>query len=349
MIGTGASRDPVRPGDPAEGRAAAPVPAHARPGCCPRPDRRIPRIATGGCTARLPVTQRAAAAGDLLVPRARSWCRSAHPAVMRPAQTPGAPAPGQQQVADPALRAKLTPDYRMGCKRILLSNDYCPRWRKPNVEVVTDGHPRGARPTRSSTATAPSARSTRSSSAPASAPTDPPIARARPRPRRAHARRGLATAARKAHPGTTVAGFPNLFMLLGPEHRPRPQLGRLHDRGADRAPARRAALHASARGDGARAARPRRRRRFVDDGRRRMRGTVWTDRRLRELVPRRHRAATRRSGRDRAGASTGACRVSGRPTTSRLPTRLCRSEPPRSRCCSSLVVPHVPSGSCPFG
>ena len=31
-----------------------------------------------------------------------------------------------QQVTDPALRAKLTPDYRSGCKRILLSNDYYP-------------------------------------------------------------------------------------------------------------------------------------------------------------------------------------------------------------------------------
>lgn len=42
-------------------------------------------------------------------------------------------------VRDPALRAKLTPDYAVGCKRILLSDDYLPALAKENVEVVTDG------------------------------------------------------------------------------------------------------------------------------------------------------------------------------------------------------------------
>jgi cation diffusion facilitator CzcD-associated flavoprotein CzcO len=42
-------------------------------------------------------------------------------------------------VADPALQAKLTPDYTMGCKRILISDDYYPALARPNVEVVTDG------------------------------------------------------------------------------------------------------------------------------------------------------------------------------------------------------------------
>lgn len=35
------------------------------------------------------------------------------------------------------LRARLTPDYRMGCKRILLSNDFYPAMDRPNVELVT--------------------------------------------------------------------------------------------------------------------------------------------------------------------------------------------------------------------
>jgi cation diffusion facilitator CzcD-associated flavoprotein CzcO len=43
------------------------------------------------------------------------------------------------QVPDPALRQKLTPSYAMGCKRILLSNDYYPALAQPNVEVVTEG------------------------------------------------------------------------------------------------------------------------------------------------------------------------------------------------------------------
>ena len=43
------------------------------------------------------------------------------------------------KVRDPALRAALTPDYRMGCKRILLSNDYYPALQRPGVAVVTSG------------------------------------------------------------------------------------------------------------------------------------------------------------------------------------------------------------------
>ncbi|MFF1908309.1 flavin-containing monooxygenase [Kitasatospora sp. NPDC058218] len=44
-----------------------------------------------------------------------------------------------QGVADPALRAKLTPDYRIGCKRILLSNTYYPALAAANTEVVAAG------------------------------------------------------------------------------------------------------------------------------------------------------------------------------------------------------------------
>jgi len=43
-----------------------------------------------------------------------------------------------RQVPDPVLRAKLTPDYRLGCKRVLISNDYYPALQRENVELVTD-------------------------------------------------------------------------------------------------------------------------------------------------------------------------------------------------------------------
>ncbi|MFI9616682.1 flavin-containing monooxygenase [Streptomyces sp. NPDC052023] len=42
-------------------------------------------------------------------------------------------------VKDPALRAKLTPGYRIGCKRILLSSEYYPALARPNVDVVASG------------------------------------------------------------------------------------------------------------------------------------------------------------------------------------------------------------------
>jgi cation diffusion facilitator CzcD-associated flavoprotein CzcO len=42
------------------------------------------------------------------------------------------------QVRNPVLRDKLTPSYTLGCKRILISNDYYPSLENENVEVVTD-------------------------------------------------------------------------------------------------------------------------------------------------------------------------------------------------------------------
>jgi len=44
-----------------------------------------------------------------------------------------------RQVPDAALRARLTPDYTIGCKRILISNDYYPALSQANVQVIADG------------------------------------------------------------------------------------------------------------------------------------------------------------------------------------------------------------------
>ncbi|KAF6256910.1 monooxygenase protein [Scenedesmus sp. NREL 46B-D3] len=43
----------------------------------------------------------------------------------------------KQQVPDPRLRAQLTPSYSLGCKRILASDVYYPALCQPNVQVVT--------------------------------------------------------------------------------------------------------------------------------------------------------------------------------------------------------------------
>jgi cation diffusion facilitator CzcD-associated flavoprotein CzcO len=43
------------------------------------------------------------------------------------------------QVKDPVLRRKLTPDFPVGCKRTLVSNDWLPALARANVEVVTEG------------------------------------------------------------------------------------------------------------------------------------------------------------------------------------------------------------------
>jgi cation diffusion facilitator CzcD-associated flavoprotein CzcO/acetyl esterase/lipase len=44
-----------------------------------------------------------------------------------------------RQVPDAALRQKLTPPYPLGCKRIIYSNEFFPALGQPNVELVTDG------------------------------------------------------------------------------------------------------------------------------------------------------------------------------------------------------------------
>ncbi|MFF5991783.1 flavin-containing monooxygenase [Prauserella flavalba] len=55
----------------------------------------------------------------------------------------------REKVADPELRRKLTPDYALGCKRVLFSNDYLPAMTKSNVDLVTEKvievTPRGVR------------------------------------------------------------------------------------------------------------------------------------------------------------------------------------------------------------
>jgi cation diffusion facilitator CzcD-associated flavoprotein CzcO len=45
----------------------------------------------------------------------------------------------EKSIEDPALRAKVTPSYTLGCKRILFSSEYYPALQRPNVELVTEG------------------------------------------------------------------------------------------------------------------------------------------------------------------------------------------------------------------
>jgi len=44
----------------------------------------------------------------------------------------------RRQVPDPVLRAKLTPDHPIGCKRIIIDSAFYPALRRDNVDLVTD-------------------------------------------------------------------------------------------------------------------------------------------------------------------------------------------------------------------
>ncbi|GAB3543828.1 flavin-containing monooxygenase [Spirosoma fluminis] len=44
----------------------------------------------------------------------------------------------ERSISDPVLRRKATPNYKLGCKRVLVSDDYYPALTRPNVELVTE-------------------------------------------------------------------------------------------------------------------------------------------------------------------------------------------------------------------
>ncbi len=45
----------------------------------------------------------------------------------------------ENSVSDPELRERLRPDYRAGCKRLVLSGDFYEAIQHPNAELVTEG------------------------------------------------------------------------------------------------------------------------------------------------------------------------------------------------------------------
>jgi len=140
------------------------------------------------------------------------------PLTRRPAMT--AVAAGQArryleaQVADPELRERLTPDYTLGCKRVLLSDDYLQSLTRPNVALVTSGI-REVRAHDIVTEDGTEHPVDTIVLGTGFEATEPPIAR------RVHGRDGRTMREHwadgmEAYLGTTVAGFPNLFMLTGP-------------------------------------------------------------------------------------------------------------------------------------
>ncbi|MEU8080580.1 NAD(P)/FAD-dependent oxidoreductase [Catellatospora citrea] len=120
----------------------------------------------------------------------------------------------RRSVADPELRERLTPSYTMGCKRVLLSNDFYPALERADVDVVTEPITR---------VTADGVVTADGRTHPVDTlvfgtgfhVTDLPMARAI----RGADGRTLAehwAGSMYAYRGTAVTGFPNLFLLLGP-------------------------------------------------------------------------------------------------------------------------------------
>ena len=188
--------------------------------CLPKPDRPLP----GPSRARARADP--GAAGRRCGPPARPMSSCCSPCPAHFAGVVPITALGEKmgrdhlarQVHDPGVRDKLTPRYRLGCKRPGFSNDYLRTFNRDNVLLETDpieritahGDPhRRGRPSTSSTSSSPPPASRCSSSA-----TCPPY------PVRGAGGIDLESFWHEhrfqAYEGLTVPGFPNLYTILGP-------------------------------------------------------------------------------------------------------------------------------------
>jgi cation diffusion facilitator CzcD-associated flavoprotein CzcO len=118
-------------------------------------------------------------------------------------------------IKDPQLREKVTPTFEIGCKRILISNDWYPALARDHVDLVTD---RISKVTASAVVTQDGTEREVDVLVVATGfyTTDLPIAR------QIHGRGGVrladhfAEVGMQAYKGATVHGFPNLFFVVGP-------------------------------------------------------------------------------------------------------------------------------------
>jgi cation diffusion facilitator CzcD-associated flavoprotein CzcO len=212
VIGTGASGIQIVPAI-AEQVADLRVYQRTAPWILPRLERRystLERLAFR----RLPFFQRLLRATFYWAHEAQAVGLAKNPKLLKPVELL-CRAKLRREVRDPAVRRRLRPDYRLGCKRILISNSYYPTFNHSHVQLVTEEIEKVGV---DSIVTADG--STHETDAIVLATgfhvTDSPIYR------KVFGRHGKSLGevfdkvGRKCYKGTAVAGFPNLFILVGP-------------------------------------------------------------------------------------------------------------------------------------
>jgi cyclohexanone monooxygenase len=120
----------------------------------------------------------------------------------------------KSQVKDPELRRRLTPNFTLGCKRMLFSNTYYPALQQPNATLV----PHAVSEVRENSVVGADGVEREVDTIIFGTGfhiTDPPIAA------RVHGADGRSIAdgwagSPRGYLGTSVAGFPNFFLLIGP-------------------------------------------------------------------------------------------------------------------------------------
>ena len=211
VIGTGASAVQFVP-QIAEDVESLRVFQRTPPWIQPKPDFVLPGWARG-VFRYVPGAQRAFRNAIYWVLEARALGFTIDPKLMAP-QEKVARAHIARQVPDPVLRAKVTPDYTIGCKRILLSSDYYPALTRPNVDVVTEGI---AEITETGLVTADgTAHDVDVIIYGTGFKVTDALADQHIVGRGGQKIQDAWADGIEAHHGITIAGFPNLFMLLGP-------------------------------------------------------------------------------------------------------------------------------------
>jgi cation diffusion facilitator CzcD-associated flavoprotein CzcO len=181
------------------------------PWVVPHPNRRMTRVERA-VYARLPLAQLAMRAGIY-------WARESfvlqfrHRRVRRLA-TKVALRQLRQQVPDARLREKLIPRYEIGCKRILPTDEWYPAVTRPNVEVITDALAE-VRPHAVVAADGTEREVDTIIFGTGFHVTDLPIA-GTVRGREGRTLAEVWAGSPEAYKGAAVAGFPNLFLLVGP-------------------------------------------------------------------------------------------------------------------------------------
>lgn len=212
VIGTGASAIQVVP-------SIAPTVAHldvyqrTAPWVLPRMDRQYPRFERS-LYRRVPGLQRAVRALQYASREFQVVGLTRTRAALAPIKALGR-AHLAMQVRDRALRARLTPHFEIGCKRILLSNTWYPALSRDNVDVVTEPI---TRVTEGGIVTGDGTEHPADVLVVATGfhVTDSPFfERVRGTDGRTLADKWQSEGM-EAYKGTTVAGYPNLFVLVGP-------------------------------------------------------------------------------------------------------------------------------------
>jgi cation diffusion facilitator CzcD-associated flavoprotein CzcO len=208
VIGTGASAIQFIP-EIAERVGHLDVFQRTPPWVHPRPDAPVPARLRETFEAH-PVTARVSRDAIYLALEARALGFAIHPKLMAPLERL-ARRHIAHQITDPELRALLTPDYTIGCKRILLSSDYYPALQRPNVDLVTSditGITQNAVITADGTAHEADVIIYATGFGVIESVTGLNVT--------GRDGRKLTPQTLAAYHGITVTGFPNFFMLLGP-------------------------------------------------------------------------------------------------------------------------------------